>query len=167
MLFRSLALADLGGLKGRGERHKVAVPGGVDGQQGWALLIDESYNANPASMAATLASLGDEELTGRRIAVLGPMRELGPDAAAMHIALAAPVRAAKVERLVLVGAEMAVLADALTNGPGDEIESVIADNVEQAARLVQAILGPGDVVLVKASNSVGLAALVQRVAGAD
>ena len=53
------------------------------------------------------------------------------------------------------------LADALHG----EIESVIADNVEQAARLVQAILGPGDVVLVKASNSVGLAALVDRVAG--
>jgi len=152
-----LALADRGGLKGRGARHQIAVPGGA------ALLIDESYNANPASMAATLASLGSEQVAGRRIAVLGPMRELGPDAEAMHIALAGPIREAEVERLVLVGAEMAVLADAL-NG---EIESVIADNVEQAARLVQAILGPGDVVLVKASNSVGLAALVQRVAGAN
>ena len=151
-----LALADLGGLKGRGARHVVAVDGGT------ALLIDESYNANPASMAATLASLGSEELTGRRIAVLGPMRELGPDSAAMHAALAGPVRAAKVERLILVGGEMRGLAVALDG----EIESVIADNVEQAARLVEAIIGPGDVVLVKASNSVGLAALVDRVAGA-
>ena len=130
---------------------------------GTALLIDESYNANPASMAATLASLGDEELTGRRIAVLGPMRELGPDSAAMHAALAGPVREARVERLVLVGEEMRDLAEAL----GPEIESVIADNVEEAARLVEAILAPGDVVLVKASNSVGLAALVDRVAGTD
>jgi len=152
-----LALADLGGLKGRGERHVVAVDGGT------ALLIDESYNANPASMAATLASLGSEQLDGRRIAVLGPMRELGPESAAMHAALAGPVRSAKVERLVLVGEEMRGLGEALKG----EIESVIADNVEQAARLVEAILGPGDVVLVKASNSVGLAALVQRVAGAD
>jgi len=155
-----LALADLGGLKGRGERHRVTVDGGE------ALLIDESYNANPASMAATLASLGAEQVAGRRIAVLGPMRELGADAAAMHAALAGPVREAKVERLVLVGAEMAVLADALAKGPGGEIEVVIADTVEEAARLLQAILGPGDVALVKASNSVGLAALVQRVAGA-
>lgn len=151
-----LALADLGGLKGRGERHRVQVEGGE------ALLIDESYNANPASMAATLASLGDEEVTGRRIAVLGPMRELGPDAEAMHAALAGPIRDARVERLVLVGEEMRGLADALDG----EIESVIADTVEEAARLVQTILQPGDVVLVKASNSVGLAALVDRVAGA-
>ena len=152
-----LALADLDGLKGRGQRHRVKLDGGE------ALLIDESYNANPASMAATLASLGSEELTGRRIAVLGPMRELGPDSAAMHAALAGPVRAAKVDRLVLVGDEMRGLAEALDG----EIESVTAANVEEAARLVEAILAPGDIVLVKASNSVGLAALVDRVAGAD
>jgi len=152
-----LALADLGGLKGRGQRHRITLEGGS------ALLIDESYNANPESMAATLASLGSEQVAGRRIAVLGPMRELGPDAAAMHEALAGPVREAKVERLVLVGAEMRGLAHALDG----EIESVIADNVEEAVRLVEAILAPGDVVLVKASNSVGLAALVDRVAGAD
>ena len=152
-----LALADLDGLKGRGRRHRIMVEGGE------ALLIDESYNANPASMAATLASLGSEEVTGRRIAVLGPMRELGPDAEAMHAALAGPIREAKVERLVLVGEDMRGLAEALHG----EIEAVIADDVEQAARLVQAILAPGDVILVKASNSVGLAALVDRVAGAN
>jgi UDP-N-acetylmuramoyl-tripeptide--D-alanyl-D-alanine ligase len=150
-----LALADLGGLKGRGERHSIAVAGGT------ALLIDESYNANPASMAATLASLGSEQLEGRRIAVLGPMRELGAQSNVMHEALAGPIRDAKVERLVLVGDEMRVLAKALDG----EIEAVVADTVEEAAGVVEAILAPGDVVLVKASNSVGLAALVQRVAG--
>ena len=152
-----LALGDLGGLKGRGQRHLVPVTGGT------ALLIDESYNANPASMAATLASLGSEQLDGRRIAVLGPMRELGPQSAAMHAALADPVRAARVDRLVLVSDEMRGLAAALDG----EVEAVVADTVEEAARLVQAILGPGDAVLVKASNSVGLAALVDRVAGGD
>jgi UDP-N-acetylmuramoyl-tripeptide--D-alanyl-D-alanine ligase len=152
-----LALADLGGLKGRGERHVIEVDGGE------ALLIDESYNANPASMAATLASLGGEEVAGRRIAVLGPMRELGPDSEAMHLALADPVRSAKVDRLILMGEEMAGLSNALRG----EIESAVAGSVEEAAWLLQAILGPGDVVLVKASNSVGLAALVGRVAGGE
>jgi UDP-N-acetylmuramoyl-tripeptide--D-alanyl-D-alanine ligase len=150
-----LALADLGGLKGRGERHKIPIDGGT------ALLIDESNNANPASMAATLASLGSEQLSGRRIAVLGPMRELGEDSSAMHAALAGPIGEAKVERLILVGDEMRGLAKALDG----EIDSVVADNVDEATRLVQAIMAPGDVVLVKASNSVGLAALVDRVAG--
>ncbi|MGI8931504.1 MAG: UDP-N-acetylmuramoyl-tripeptide--D-alanyl-D-alanine ligase, partial [Sphingomicrobium sp.] len=62
-----LALADMDGLKGRGERHRLAIAGGH------YLLIDESYNANAASMAATLKSLGAERDVVRRIAVLGPM----------------------------------------------------------------------------------------------
>ena len=77
-----LALADLGGLKGRGERHMLAIAGGE------FLLIDESYNANPASMAATLKSLGAERDIERRIAVLGPMRELGSHSDALHAGLA-------------------------------------------------------------------------------
>jgi UDP-N-acetylmuramoyl-tripeptide--D-alanyl-D-alanine ligase len=81
-----LALADLGGLKGRGERHRLAVDGGH------YLLIDESYNANPASMAATLKALGEEQGAERRIAVLGPMRELGDHADALHAGLAPAVR---------------------------------------------------------------------------
>src|SRR5206468_8597408 len=86
-----LALADLGGLKGRGERHHVRVDGGE------VLLIDESYNANPASMAATLKSLGAEIEVTRRIAVLGPMRELGEHSDALHAGLAVAVSAASVD----------------------------------------------------------------------
>ena len=80
-----LALADIGGLKGRGERHTIELDGGE------ALLIDESYNANPASMAATLKSLGARAGVERRIAVLGPMRELGEHSAALHAGLAPAV----------------------------------------------------------------------------
>ena len=147
-----LALADLGGLKGRGERHVIEIAGGE------MLLIDESYNANPASMAATLKSLGAERDVARRIAVLGPMRELGEHSGALHAGLAAAVLAAKVDRLILIGEEMAPLAVAL----GSAVESQRVGSVEQASAALERLVRPGDAVLVKASNSVGLAKLVER-----
>src|SRR4051812_34468740 len=99
-----LALADMGGLKGRGQRHLVEFGGGD------VLLIDESYNANPASMAATLRSLGTERDAARRIAVLGPMRELGAHSDELHAGLAPAVRGAHVDCLILIGDEMRPLA---------------------------------------------------------
>ena len=150
-----LALAELGGLKGRGERHVVEIDGGE------LLLIDESYNANPASMAATLKSLGAESGVGRRIAVLGPMRELGEHSDALHAGLAPAVRAAQVDRLILIGDEMRPLEKAL----GGDIQIDRTDTVDAATEALIRILRPGDAVLVKASNSVGLAKLIERVSG--
>jgi UDP-N-acetylmuramoyl-tripeptide--D-alanyl-D-alanine ligase len=149
-----LALADLGGLKGRGQRHRLEVEGGE------VLLIDESYNANPASMAATLKSLGAEQEVTRRIAVLGPMRELGEHGPALHAGLAAPVRDAHVDRLILIGEEMRPLAEAVRG----DIDTDQVTSVEQATEALLRMLRPGDAVLVKASNSVGLAKLVEQVA---
>ena len=85
----ALALADLKPPVGRGERTMLAVGGGE------ALLIDESYNANPASMRAALANLGAVELGrgGRRIAVLGDMQELGDEGPGLHAGLAEAVEA--------------------------------------------------------------------------
>jgi len=150
-----LALADMGGLKGRGERHRLRA---ADGDY---LLIDESYNANPASMAATLKSLGEERDVARRIAVLGPMRELGVTGAEAHAALAPAVRAANIDRLILVGEEMNPLADAL----GDTLPIGRAADADSATTLLKALVAPRDVVLVKASNSIGLARLVEAMAG--
>ncbi|HET9336001.1 MAG TPA: UDP-N-acetylmuramoyl-tripeptide--D-alanyl-D-alanine ligase [Sphingomicrobium sp.] len=150
-----LALADMGGLKGRGERHRLAVNGGH------YLLIDESYNANPASMAATLKALGEEQGVQRRIAVLGPMRELGEHADELHASLAEDVTGAKVDRLILVGEDMRPLEDTL----GGSVAIDRAGDVEQATELLARLVRPGDAVLVKASNSIGLAKLVDRMAG--
>jgi UDP-N-acetylmuramoyl-tripeptide--D-alanyl-D-alanine ligase len=150
-----LALADLGGLKGRGERHVVPVDGGE------LLLIDESYNANPASMAATLKSLGEERDVGRRIAVLGPMRELGEHSDALHAGLAPAIADAHVDRLILIGEEMRPLAEQLVG----KISLDLVSGVEEATEALMRMVQPGDAVLVKASNSVGLAKLVERVAG--
>ena len=147
-----LALADLGGLKGRGQRHLLELDGGE------ALLIDESYNANPASMAATLKSLGSETGVERRIAVLGPMRELGIHASRLHAALAPAVLAANVDELVLVGDDMAPLADAL----GGQVHITKVADAGSAADALARLLRPGDAVLVKASNSVGLSRVIER-----
>ena len=150
-----LALADMGGLKGRGARHLVPVQGGE------ALLIDESYNANPASMAATLKVLGEEEVTGRRIAVLGGMRELGPDSDDFHAALADPLEAAHVDYAILVGREMEALAKAL----GGLVKMAHVPDAAAALPLALGAIGPGDALLVKGSNAIGLAALVEALAG--
>lgn len=153
-----LALADLPGMSGRGERRTVSTPGG-----GSALLIDEAYNANPASMAATLALLGQEQ-AGRRIAVLGAMKELGETSDTYHAGLAAPVIAAGVAHVILVGDEMAPLADALANSL--EWQGTIAHvpAADAALGALQGLLADGDALLVKGSNSVGLSALVRALA---
>lgn len=149
-----LALADLGGLKGRGERHIIEIHGGE------VLLIDESYNANPASMAATLKSLGEEPEVARRVAVLGPMRELGEHSAQLHAGLAPAVREAHVDQLILIGDEMRPLAEKVIGN----ISLDLVANVDEATEALRRIVRPGDAVLVKASNSVGLAKLVESMA---
>jgi len=149
-----LALADMGGLKGRGQRHRIAVQGGE------ILLIDESYNANPASMAATIGSLGAEKGVARRIAVLGPMRELGAHSDDLHAGLAPAILSARVDRLILIGDEMRPLDEVLDGSVAvDRVASV-----EEATDRLRQMVHPGDAVLVKASNSVGLAKLVESMA---
>jgi len=152
-----LALADMGGLKGRGERHMIDLDGGE------VLLIDESYNANPASMAATLKSLGAERDVTRRIAVLGPMRELGEHSAELHANLAPAVLDAHVDELILIGDEMRPLAEQVVGKLGLDL----ARDVDDATNTLLRMLHPGDAVLVKASNSVGLAKLVDSVVKAQ
>ncbi|MBO9669629.1 MAG: UDP-N-acetylmuramoyl-tripeptide--D-alanyl-D-alanine ligase [Sphingobium sp.] len=145
-----LALARLPGMPGRGERRRIRTADG-----GEALLIDEAYNANPASMAATLTQLGEEN-GRRRIAILGAMKELGAQSAALHAGLADPVLAADVDQLLLVGEEMAPLAEALKGRIDVELTATASDAITRAATMLK----DGDVVLVKGSNSVGLSRLV-------
>ena len=157
-----LALAEMGGLKGRGARHRIAASGGQ------ALLIDESYNANPASMRATLAALGQTP-AGRRIAVLGAMKELGDFGPSFHAQLAEPIAAAKIDHVVLVGAEMRPLARELGKSAGtglgfDGSFTHAADAGEAIGALEEFGLIAGDAILVKGSNSVGLGRVVDHFA---
>ena len=144
-----LALGDMAGIAGRGARHRISAGGGD------ALLIDESYNANSASMAATLAVLGREE-AARRIVVLGEMRELGADSEALHAGLAEPVLAAQVDIALLVGPGMAPLASRLQG----KIQMLHLDDAQSALEALKPMLRGGDAILVKGSNAVGLGRLV-------
>lgn len=151
-----VAFAEMGGLAGRGARHRIAL------EQGSARIIDESYNANPASMQATIHQLG-QELGGRRVAILGAMRELGADSERYHAELAAPLVAAGVQFALLVGEEMAPLAKALEG----RVESAHVADHSEAKALLRRLIQPNDIVLIKGSNGVGLSHLVTALTDGD
>ena len=149
-----LALAEMAGLPGRGARRTIRL------HDGEALLIDESYNANPASMAATIRELGQEKAT-RRIALLGEMRELGEGSAGYHAALAQPLIDANAGPVILVGEGMTPLAESLAG----KVQVEHVPDAATARGLLESMLRPGDAVLVKGSNAIGLARVVQALAG--
>lgn len=160
-----LALAEMGGLKGRGARFQFDAPGGK------ALLIDESYNANPASMRATLQQLGQTPAT-RRIAVLGSMMELGDFAEKFHLQLSRPIDAAQVDHAILVGEEMTGLASELGKGAATSLgippSFAHCDSPASAIAVLEEFgVTSGDVILVKGSNSVGLGRLVEHFTSQD
>jgi UDP-N-acetylmuramoyl-tripeptide--D-alanyl-D-alanine ligase len=139
----ALSLSQIEAAAGRGVRRTLEVPGGE------ALLIDESYNANPASMAAALNVLGQAPVGphGRRIAVLGDMLELGPSSGALHGALLEAVKANHIDLVYCCGPLMRNLWDALSTGKrGGYAESAAALEV-QAVAAIRA----GDAIMVKGS----------------
>ncbi|NBB50283.1 UDP-N-acetylmuramoylalanyl-D-glutamyl-2,6-diaminopimelate--D-alanyl-D-alanine ligase [Rhizobium sp. CRIBSB] len=146
------ALANLAPVKGRGQRHRLKTPDGV------MTLIDESYNANPASMRAAIAVLASAQPTGegRRIAVLGDMLEMGEFAPSVHAELAGPLLAAGIEHVWLAGPEMAALRDALP----ETVQVVYLETTEELANFVTAEVRAGDVVMVKSSLGIGFGKIV-------
>ncbi len=145
VLNAAAALKNFTALKGRGARFRA---GEVD-------VIDESYNANTASMAAALALLGAAK--GRRIAVLGDMLEMGAGAAAQHASLAAPIEAARADLVFLNGTQMKALWDVL---PAARRGAWAATSAELAPQLTAA-LKAGDTVLVKGSNGSKMSVIVE------
>jgi UDP-N-acetylmuramoyl-tripeptide--D-alanyl-D-alanine ligase len=148
------AMSSLQPLEGRGRRHKVAVTGGT------AELIDESYNASPASMRAAFAVIGAAEPPkgGRRIAVLGDMLELGEESRRLHTELAEPLIASGVNLVFTVGRDMRGLHDALPK----RLRGAHAATSTEMAEIVIRRLRPGDIVTVKGSFGSHMAEVVKR-----
>ena len=120
-------------------------------------LINDCYNANPASMRAALAHLSAFAGERRKVAVLGGMAELGDEAVAYHREIGEEVVKSGVEAIVAVGP---LAAEYLVPAPGVEVVQV--DAAEEAGDALRAVMRPGDVVLVKGSRSVGLEAVAAK-----
>jgi UDP-N-acetylmuramoyl-tripeptide--D-alanyl-D-alanine ligase len=152
------ALTNFSALKGRGARFAISLGEGV------AEVIDESYNANPASMRAALSLLGSAkpEAGGRRIAVLGDMLELGTDSTALHAALASPVEDARADLVFACGRDMRALFDAL---PATRRAMWGASSSDIAPEVVRS-LRVGDVLLVKGSLGSRMAVILDALKSA-
>jgi UDP-N-acetylmuramoyl-tripeptide--D-alanyl-D-alanine ligase len=139
----ALALSELTPPQGRGTRIALDLPSGR------ALLLDESYNANPASVAAALALLGQTPVGahGRRIAVLGDMLELGPKGTALHKGLAASVLANDIDLVFCCGPLMRSLWEAL---PTSRRGGYAEESAALEAQVLPTIRG-GDAIMVKGS----------------
>jgi UDP-N-acetylmuramoyl-tripeptide--D-alanyl-D-alanine ligase len=151
------ALAEFRPLAGRGQTTVVHAPGGA------FTLVDESYNANPLSMAAGFRSLGARPVTpgGRRIVVLSDMLELGDQSRALHEGLAGPIAEAGLDLVHTAGPEMKRLHDVLP----PERRGLWRETAAELAAEAAALAGPGDVVMVKGSNGSRASLVAKALAG--
>lgn len=150
-----LALGKFRAPKGRGERLPLTHPAGR------FTLIDESYNANPASMRAALALLSQAspEGRGRRIAVLGDMLELGEEAPMQHRGLAQAVEQSHADLVFLAGPNMAALWRDLP----ETRRGAYAESAAELEPILLKAIGPGDVIMMKASLGTRLGPVVEAV----
>ncbi len=145
-------LARLAPPKGRGNRLAIPIEGGE------LTLIDESYNASPVAVSAAIDVLGMSAPagSGRRIAVLGDMLELGEASDNMHRALAGPLTQRRIDAVFTAGAGMGKLFDDLPR----DMRGGHAESADKLAPLVTAAVRPGDVILVKGSLGSRMATVV-------
>jgi UDP-N-acetylmuramoyl-tripeptide--D-alanyl-D-alanine ligase len=132
---------------GRGERIELA--GGIT-------VFDDCYNASPLSMRAALDDLATQDPARRRVAVFGDMLELGAEEHALHREIGAEARRTGVDVLVTVGPRAAAMAEAFAG------EAHAAPDAAAGAELAAELVRPGDLVLVKGSNGVGLSVVAPR-----
>ncbi|MDQ0561389.1 UDP-N-acetylmuramoyl-tripeptide--D-alanyl-D-alanine ligase [Rhizobium mesoamericanum] len=146
------ALATLQPEKGRGRRHRLAI------DRSTFTVIDESYNANPASMRAAIAVLASAVPAGagRRVAVLGDMLEMGDYAQKVHSDLAGPLLAAGIEHVWLAGPEMVALKESLP----ESVQVIHYETTEELADYVLNAVAAGDVLMVKSSLGLGFGKIV-------
>ncbi len=130
-----------------------------------AVVLNDAYNANPSSMAAAVRALAQIDTDGRRVAVLGDMRELGEHSAEEHGRLGRLAAQLGIDVVVAVGAEAAPIAEAAERN--DATRVVVVADAEGALQAMRELLQHDDAVLVKGSRAVGLEALADAIARGD
>lgn len=155
----ALALGQLEAPKGRGERHLIDAPGRA------FTLVDESYNANPASMRAAIEALGQAAPKdgGRRIAVLGDMLELGAESIALHRDLSKALCQADIDLVFASGPHMRELFKSLPA----EMQGAYAENSAALQPMLINAIQQGDVVMVKGSFGSKMGPVVEALRGLD
>ncbi|MEO9601363.1 UDP-N-acetylmuramoyl-tripeptide--D-alanyl-D-alanine ligase [Parasphingorhabdus sp.] len=157
-----LALAEMSGIDGRGRRHFVSLKSG-----GKAVVIDESYNANPASMKATLQLFAAEQSTGRKITILGAMGELGEQSVHYHAALADDILQSGADAIILVGEDMAHTVAELDRNLDPNVKISHVENASEALAEAGKMLDDGDALLIKGSNYLGLSSVVSALVSGE
>ncbi len=154
----ALSLAEVEALSGRGRRYVLDVAGGP------CVLIDESYNANPASMSAAIKALGlvPRLGQGRRIAVLGDMAELGEASKDLHMDIAGLMDTVDIDLVFSCGPQMAHMFAHL---PLDR-RGIHAPSTDALTNILQAEIHAGDVVMVKGSHASRMNRVVDALLGA-
>jgi UDP-N-acetylmuramoyl-tripeptide--D-alanyl-D-alanine ligase len=140
------ALSDWQNVEGRGRQANILIRGG--GRSGSITLIDDSYNANPASVAMALEVLATAPSGGRRVAFLGDMLELGRDEAGYHSRLAELEAVSRLDVIHCAGPLTRFLHEALPAAK----RGVWTDDADGLAQRVAELVESGDVVMIKGSN---------------
>ncbi len=151
------SLSTLALAQGRGTPQQISISNGS------ITLIDESYNASPVAVDMAIQVLGNKEPKGRRILVLGDMRELGEHSQTSHVALAKPIKDAGISSVFCCGEHMKHLFDALP----DAIRGGYAFTSAELAPIVASAVHDGDMITVKGSKSVGMQKVVDALLNLD
>ena len=130
---------------------------------GLLTLINDAYNANPASMAAGLGVLCEAPALGRRVLIMGDMRELGPDSERLHREIAERIGVSSVDVVVAVGERGRLVAGVVKQTSVGSIETHASARTELACRRIGEWLQPSDTVLVKGSRALGLERVVEAI----
>ena len=152
-----LSLETFRPLSGRGQRKRINLDGGRT-----ATLIDEAYNANPASMRAAVDVLHNSSAGngGRKIAILGDMLEMGSHSEKVHLGLLSLLASSELSHIHLFGPQMQILSEAAKKA---EIDGVTHwSSLDDLRSYLQSDISGGDLLLVKGAHGTGLHRLVEE-----